>query len=108
VVDEQPKNTPLPDSGSLFFRVIWMAAPAAIWLGVASKSRAEAWTFDVHDLVILIGVAVGIGARAVDTLYFEGTTADGSPSTRAHVVRYAAILTLATAAAWVLVQSRVV
>ncbi len=102
---EQPKYPSAPRSGSVFLRVVWMAAIPAIVLCILLLAHEEKWTFGGTDLVVVGLVVAGIVARAVDALHFGGTTADGSPATRSHVIGYSLRVFAITIAAWIFAQS---
>ena len=105
MLDEQPKNFSTPRSGSVFLRVVWMAALPAIVLCILMLTRVQPWTLGLTDAVVVGILAAGITARALDALHFGGTTADGSPATRSHVVGYSIRIVAATVAAWIVAQS---
>lgn len=101
----KPSSVDTSHNGNALLRVVWMSALPVILLCVALIADRERWTFGATDVVLVALLVGAIAARAIDTLRFHGSTADGEPSTRAHVVRYAAGLTSASLAGWVLAQS---
>jgi hypothetical protein len=98
-------STPAPRTESVFLRIVWMMALPAILLCVFLLADQEKWTFGMYDFVLALLVFAAIGARAVDALYLGGTTAQGEPATRKHVVAYATRLLAITAVSWVFAQS---
>ena len=92
-------------NGNPLLRLVWMAALPFVLLCIALIADSERWTFGATDVALVVLLVAAIAARAIDTLRFHGSTADGEPSTRAHVVRYAATLVSVSIAAWVLAQS---
>ena len=105
MLDQKTPYVDPPRQGSVLLRIVWMAALPFILLSVFLIADEERWTFGTRDVVLLLLVVVAITARAADTLWFAGTTADGETSTRAHVIRYATRVILLAAAAWLFAQS---
>ncbi|MBK6919294.1 MAG: hypothetical protein IPH07_18000 [Deltaproteobacteria bacterium] len=104
VPSRDPSIAPSP-SGNALLRLVWMSALPVVLLLIALIADSERWTFGATDIVLVVLLGAAIAARAIDTLRFHGSTADGEPSTRAHVVRYAATLVSVSIAAWVVAQS---
>ncbi len=102
-MSEQPSSSSAPLGGSIFLRIVWMAAVPAIYLCLVLDAHEPSWTVGRYDLGIAALVVAGIAARAFDAMD-GGTTADGDRSTRSHVIAYAWRLILATAVSWLLVQ----
>jgi hypothetical protein len=96
---------PAPANGSVVLRVIWMGAIPFILLCIFLLADAEKWTLGTVDVALALLVVGAVIARALDALKYGGTTADGEPATRAHVVAYAIRLVLIVAVAWVIAQS---
>lgn len=105
MLDPKTPYVDSPSIGSAVLRLVWMAALPAILLSVFLVADEERWTFGALDAVLVLLVAAAIAARAADTFWFAGTTADGEPSTGAHVVRYATRVTLLATGAWLIAQS---
>lgn len=105
MLDEKTPYVDPPRQGSVLLRIVWMASLPFILLSAFLIADEERWTFGTRDVVLLLLVVAAITARAADTLWFGGTTADGEASTRAHVIRYATRVILLTAAAWLVAQS---
>ena len=105
MLDQKTAYVDLPRQGSALLRIMWMAALPFILLATFLIADEERWTFGTRDVVLLLLVATAIAARAIDTLWFHGTTADGEASTRSHVIRYATRVILLGAAAWLIAQS---
>jgi hypothetical protein len=108
VGEQQRESSVAPSRGSRWLRSIWMGAPPAILVCVIVLVSTAPRTFTGYDLAILLLLATGIVARAIDVLRCGGTTASGRPSTPADIDRYALALFLCTMAALVLAHSIVI
>lgn len=105
MLDDTSHSVPKPRAGSAVLRLVWMSAIPAILLCLLLISDQEPWSVGRYDAVLVALFVAGVVARALDALRFGGTTADGRPATRAHVVGYAIRLLLVTAAVWVVAHS---
>ncbi len=92
-------------NGHGLLRLVWMGGLPIILLLIALVAVQDTWTFGGRDIALVILVPVAIAARAADALWFGGTTADGDPSTRAHVIGYAVRVVLLASVGWALAQS---
>ena len=84
---------------ALFLRLCWMAiGPIALFaLGGLIAQRSG---FSAVDIGFGAALASVLLARFVDITQFEGTTADGEPTTPAYFWWYALRLVLGGGAAW--------
>jgi hypothetical protein len=105
VLDEKTPYVDPSRQGSAVLRIIWMASLPFILLSAFLIADEERWTFGTRDVVLLLLVAAAIAARAADTVWFAGTTADGEASTHAHVMRFSMRVILLAAVAWLVAQS---
>jgi hypothetical protein len=104
--DEPSIHPPVaPPTGNVLLRVVWMGAIPFILLCIFLLADTETWTLGTVDIVLVLLVVGAVVARAIDALSYGGTTADGEPATRSHVIRYAIRVVVIAAVAWVIAQS---
>jgi len=102
---DHPARHPAPPAGNVLLRVVWMGAIPFILLCIFLLADQEKWTLGTYDISLILLVVAAVGARAVDALKYGGTTADGEPASRAHVLGYTVRLVGIVAIAWVIAQS---
>jgi hypothetical protein len=71
-----------------------------IVLAMAALSTYRSAGWSIADLAFWFIVGLLIGARYIDIVRYQGTTADGEPATMAHFKRHVAILLVVAAALW--------
>ena len=104
--EQSSSSSPTASStGNVPLRVLWMGAIPFILLCIFLLADTERWTLGAVDVVLMLLVAGAVVARALDALVYGGTTADGEPATRAHVIGYAIRLVVIVVIAWVIAQS---
>ncbi|HEX5042493.1 MAG TPA: hypothetical protein VFV75_06280 [Candidatus Polarisedimenticolaceae bacterium] len=80
-------------------RLYWMLlGNAALVLLAAALLHDPAWSW--RDATFFATAASVVLVRAVDSLRLGGLTADGKPSTAAHVRRHAIVMVLCSGVAW--------
>lgn len=86
----------------LFLRIMWLiGAFGGIALTAAYILRRGSAPFTSTDVLYWFIVALAVGARWLDILRYDGTTADGRPATKADGKRYTVIVVGSALAAWV-------
>ncbi len=105
MVDEIPTPSSPPRTGSALLRVIWMLAIPCAGLCIFVVADHPTWTLGRADVALVLLVAAAVVARAVDALRYGGTTAQGDPAGRSHVIGYTARLVSIAGIAWFFAQS---
>lgn len=94
-----------PPPASAILRIVWMASIPVVFFVLLLIAEQERWTFGGHDIALGVIVVAALGARAADALWYRGTTAQGDPADRSHVLGYAARLVPLASVGWLLAQS---
>lgn len=105
MADDIPTSSDPSRTGSALLRVIWMTAIPFAALCIFVVADRPPWTLTPADAILLLLVVAAVVARAVDALRYGGTTAQGEPADRSHVIGYTARLVSLTGVAWFLAQS---
>ena len=75
----------------------------ALVMAALAIYKSVGWS--IADLAFWLTVGLLIGARYIDIVRYQGTTAEGEPATRAHLKRYVLGLLVVAAAVWTVARA---